>query len=219
LRCFVIDAPWPPVANPDPLLRQLSARLGPRRLRLFGAACCRRIGRQLPPGSLAVVQLAERYADGLAPSSTFEAARAAGAKGIYKAGDACLAAWHTVATDPFVAARDAAWYAASAVVGRAAPRSAWDTERAAQVELLRDMAGSTFSDMPGLTEFPLRVREAAEQLYYGNALAALELAVCLREAGHEDLARHFEAPQITHPRGCWVLDWVRGRISSTNAAI
>jgi hypothetical protein len=172
----------------------------------------------LPPGSLAVVQLAERYADGLAPVSTFEAARAAGAKGIYKAGDACLAAWHTVAADPFVAARDAAWYAASAVVGRAAPRSAWDTERAAQVELLRDLAGCSFSETRSLTEFPLRVRELAEQLYYGNASAALELAVSLREAGHEDLAHHFEAPQITHPRGCWALDWVRGRLAGTNDA-
>jgi len=45
---------------------------------------------------------------------------------------------------------------------------------------------------------------------YEGADAAFALHDALLEAGHPELAEHFRAKH-SHPKGCWVVDVVRGR--------
>src|SRR4051812_29000441 len=69
---------WLTCADPDLMLREMSGRVSERKLRLFAAACCRRIWHLLPdPRSRAAVEVAERYADGLAGERDLAAAKAA----------------------------------------------------------------------------------------------------------------------------------------------
>src|SRR5262245_45629180 len=61
------EADWLTCADPQPMLTFLLRRAGPRKLRLFAAACCRRIWTLLTDErSRAAVGEVERYADGLA---------------------------------------------------------------------------------------------------------------------------------------------------------
>src|SRR5205823_980698 len=68
---------WLICTDPNLMLRGLAGRVSERKLRLFGAACCRRIWHLLPDRrSRAAVEVAERYADGLADERERAKARA-----------------------------------------------------------------------------------------------------------------------------------------------
>jgi hypothetical protein len=45
---------------------------------------------------------------------------------------------------------------------------------------------------------------------YNGADATFALHDALLEAGHPDLAEHFQAEQW-HPKGCWVVDLLLGK--------
>src|SRR5437868_5458170 len=69
---------WLACADPNLMLTEMSGRVSERKLRLFAAACCRRIWHLLPDRrSRAAVEVAERYADGLAGERDLAAAKAA----------------------------------------------------------------------------------------------------------------------------------------------
>src|SRR5438552_2681124 len=58
---------WLGCTNPTPMLDFVRDRASDRKLRLFAVACCRRIWHLFKDeGSQRVVEVAERYADGLA---------------------------------------------------------------------------------------------------------------------------------------------------------
>jgi hypothetical protein len=54
---------WLAAAAAEPLLNFLKGQCGDRKLRLFGAACCRRLWELLPEGFRAAVVAGERFAD------------------------------------------------------------------------------------------------------------------------------------------------------------
>lgn len=91
-----------------------------REMRLFAVDCARSVQHLMTdPRSLAAVDVAERYADGLATDSELAAARAA--------------AWDAAGA----AAWDAAWYAAGAAAWDAAWAAAGDAAGDVQADLLR----------------------------------------------------------------------------------
>jgi hypothetical protein len=70
------EAEWLACTDPTPMLGFLGGRASPRKLRLFAAACCRRVWHLLTDDrNRRAIDVAERYADGLVPKKALKAAR------------------------------------------------------------------------------------------------------------------------------------------------
>src|SRR5437868_8571983 len=79
------EAEWLAGTNPRAMLESMRGRASGRRLRLFAAACCRRVWDLLGDvRSRRAVEVAEQHADGLATADELEAA-SAGANAAYAA--------------------------------------------------------------------------------------------------------------------------------------
>jgi hypothetical protein len=204
------------------------SRQGRRKLRLFGCACVRRVWRRLTDQrSRAAVEVAERYADGLA--SAGELKQVAGAA--KEAADAAAAATGSdtpqtpagarryAAFASWVVALPSAWSAASAA--ESVRIALWFTapgEGKAQAALVRDIFGNPFRPHPALDPRWLTwesgaVARLARSLYGANAFAKLPaLAALLKRAGCKEAAllRHLRH-KGSHARGCWVVDALTGR--------
>ena len=104
------EAEWLECADPQPMLKFLSGKASSRKLRLFAVACSRRAWSFIDALGRAAVDVAENFADGLAGPEELRAARLAcqGAGG--------QASWYAAATNPLIAARNAARSAQSGVV-------------------------------------------------------------------------------------------------------
>src|SRR5436190_21057171 len=89
---------------------QKSGRASERKLRLFAVACSRRVWDWIDALGQAAVEVAERYADGLAGREEIRAARLA------CQGTGSQAAWYAAATNPALAARNAARRARAGVL-------------------------------------------------------------------------------------------------------
>jgi hypothetical protein len=125
--------------DPDILLRELQPN--PEVLRAFAVACCRQVWSRLDERGRAAVALAGRFTEGQATLADLAGARAQ--FGLFGEDTATLAVYFALARDPMVAAREASWYAATALVGRHASRSQWQAQRAAQVQFLLRLEGKT----------------------------------------------------------------------------
>lgn len=64
-------------------------------------------------------------------------------------------------------------------------------------------------EYPAPGSWPTAVVRLAEAVYNG-ADATFALHDALLEAGHPDLAEHFQK-EAWHPKGCWVLDLILGK--------
>ncbi len=71
------DEEWATIRTPDQLPDSFFQAASARKLRLFMVACCRRLWPHLLPAMRAVVEVAERYADGTASDDEAQAARLA----------------------------------------------------------------------------------------------------------------------------------------------
>jgi hypothetical protein len=201
------EAEWERCADPAVMLTFLHGRgrVDGRKLRLFAVACLRRVWDWIDERGRSAVATAERYADGRAGREELRAARlACKAPGSH-------AAWYAAASDPWVAARNAALSAQSGYT--AGP--ALETERAAQAALLRDLVGNPLRPAPTIE----RARLTADAV----ALAAIIdeestferlplLASLLAEAGcrSQEVEDHCRALG-PHARGCWMLDLILNR--------
>jgi hypothetical protein len=178
---------------------------GQRRLRLFAAACYRRVwGSLRDPQLRATVEAAERFADrALTLKGFLDVVRdtTGAARGL---ANACFS---FLASDP-----------ADAAVRLARSKKA---ERAAQASLLRCIFGDPFRPVSiGPAERTPTVVQLAQAAYNERALPSGELdaqrlavlADALEEAGSTDakLLEHLPEPG-GHVRGCWGVDLVLRR--------
>ncbi len=224
------EADWLAATDPAPMLEFLQGKGNSRKLRLFACACCRRIWNAL--GYYEVnkkgVEVAERYADGLATVEELLAAHDV----IDASGDTrdTAADYVTAANLSVVcqAAEAAAWLAAFVALlnknkdGNRPP--SWEyrveeAERREQLLLLRDIFGDPFSlaylDPAWLASNDGVVGRLAEAAYQerelpGGHLSLARLALvadALEDAGcaDGDILGHLRGSG-PHVRGCWAVD-------------
>jgi hypothetical protein len=198
----VTDVEWLRGTDPLPMLAYLldAGAASDRKLRLFGAACSRRVWVSLDATAQAAVEVAEAFAEGVASDGELRAARLA----CRSAGGG--AAWYAAATRAAVAARNAALSAQS---GARTP-----AEPAAQADLLRDLFGPGRAT-PLLSPPPTAVLSLARRAYDERQLPEGTLlpthlgalADALEALGCADafLLAHIRSPG-PHVRGCFALD-------------
>jgi hypothetical protein len=228
------ESEWNACANPEPMLTFLRAHNSGRKRRLFAVACCRRVEQWMPPDSRTAVEVAERYADGLASESEREAAwMAAGPvqdeAPSYAAMQAAYCAYRVAerAEDydrPACWDEDvAAWVAQVAAQAGAWTGSAWDepmltAARAALASLLRDVFGPlpfrrVALDPSWLAWDGGTVVRLAREIYERRAFEQTAvLADALEDAGctNAEVLGHLRGPG-PHVRGCWAVDLCLGK--------
>jgi hypothetical protein len=129
------------------------------------------------------------------------------------------AAEHVTEWTPVSAAVWASFCAASAVsFAHGSVHTAWESERRAQVALVRDIFGNPFRPPPAIDPTWLssndgHVFKLATAIYNDRAFDRLPaLAAALEAAGCKDAESldHLRRPG-PHVRGCWAVDAVLGK--------
>ncbi len=224
------EAEWMAFTDPRPMLGALRGRAGDRKLRLFAAACCRRIWELLPDEECrSALETAERFADGLA---SLESLRES----------------HRVAYHSFVDNTDhdeRGRFTGRESAAKAVAGACW-TEEEGRDRGLDDVVDNCYGlgRLPtgrkdgGRIEFIRQCRDirdifghpsravnvspswltsevvlVARAMYDSRAFDRLpELADALRGAGCNDAAllAHCRATG-RHVRGCWAIDAIQGR--------
>lgn len=222
------DTEWRDESDPHTMLRQLlRVGAGYRKMRLFSAACCRRVERLWPVDwARHAVTLAEQFADGR--TSLEELRRAAGlarceadllwTSGRLHGGEgATLAAARSAASAVEALASQAwlFWETVRTKVARLAPDG--KVERKDQCDLLRDIFGNPFRPA-NLEPSWLRwndgtIPRIARGIYENRAFDGLPiLHDALLDAGcdNDDILAHCRGAG-PHVRGCWVIDLLLGK--------
>ncbi len=228
---------WEKCSDPQAMLRWLheQGKLSDRKARLFAVACGRRIWPLLDDErSRRAVEVAERFADGLAGQKERAAAErgAAAAAGEFPGEHAANAAWWTTAKpgQPEFMADQTARFAVQAAFLRnsagygeeyfEAEEAATRQEHLWQSAVLREIFGNPFRRLPAIDAAVLgwndgTVKTLAQTAYEERSVPSgtldnVRLAVladALEEAGCTDaeLLGHLRGPG-PHVRGCWAVD-------------
>lgn len=217
------EAEWLSSTNPSPMITFVRDKVSERKLRLFACSCCRKVWNSLGhPLLRKAVEVAERYADGLANERELEAMRDAVCPGPYFTGTlAASAAFGTVVrgTGLPVWAIDAATELACAEAVREALSQGQthlhlETKRLvrqSQADLMRCIVGPLPFRTIAFDENVLtttRVVDLARTIYDERSFQDLAiLAHALQDAGcsDADILEHCCHPG-EHDRGCWVVD-------------
>jgi hypothetical protein len=206
------ESEWQTCANPLPMLEFIRGKVSDRKLRLFAVACCRHVRlRMTDKRSYQAVDVAERYADGLADFADLAFSQKIAWSAWTTSAEA--AARDVVHTDGIEAALNAARHVSWAVQG--IPRA---HELRAQANLLRDIFNSPFRALLFLKTSiaawnDKTVPRLAQTIYEERAFEHLPiLADALEEAGctNLDILMHCRNPG-EHVRGCWVVDLLLGK--------
>jgi hypothetical protein len=189
---------WLACKGPRRVLDFWGSKASNRQLRLFAVAYCRLQTSQLyQERSERLMELAERYAEGLATRGELKRARQIA----YPMG--------------FISTLEPqAVEGASSIVSHASNEVG---ERAKQAALLRDIIGNPFRpvrvDRSWLTWNERTVPKIAQSIYDDRRFEDLPiLADSLEEAGctDEQVLEHCRGPSL-HVRGCWVVDLILGK--------
>jgi hypothetical protein len=209
------EATWLRATTVTPMLDHLRKNGSERKLRLFACACCRLFWPLLRrESSRRAVEVAERYADGLADRTALVTASKSATPDILR--------WPSGDHAGFAAANAArcclytdAWTGARGTSGAA---SQIGVRQEQQVLLLRELCGNPFRpplplDPAWLTANDGAALELARAVYDQRAFDRLPiLADALEEAGCTDAELLAHCRQSgEHARGCWVVDRVLGK--------
>lgn len=218
------EVEWVACTDPEPMLEFLHGQVSDRKLRLFACACCRRVWHHLTSETgRHAVEVAERFADGLAGREELQAAYAA----TKPAGCGEPDNWDQLCA-PRCAAGEEPALAAARVADLRSARAAcmdypfevckgiydavWVGERREQASLLREIIGNPFRPTPTdpvwVNVKDGRLSRTARSIYLERRFADLPaLADHLEEAGCTDrvILTHCREP-AEHVRGCWVID-------------
>lgn len=232
---------WWNTIEPDDLLHVIRNHAGQRELRLFGCACARRIWDKFADAeqARAAVEIAESYVDGEASAADLKFAEEAADQAIMKveiknvemknsrrAAHGCVAAEMKAMGE----LRSIGWFAAfsykhpSEDEERRSPEVL--RERGAQLHLLRDIflepSVKLESNQGVLTDPTLRL--LAQDIYENRILPVGNfehaMIVKLRDrltalnCTEPAVLTHLESPH-PHVRGCWVVDLILGKRSSS----
>jgi hypothetical protein len=225
------EAEWLSCDDPERMLEALRGRALGRKVRLFMAACCRRVWHDFEVGEeqdrQAAVEVAERYADGLASDDERDTAFGELTDGApHRGGDCCSNAAvgefdkpHAAVDWAITAVEEAAYRAVGEDYDNREPIER--AERAVQAGLLRDVVSNPFR--PTLLDPAWQaptVDSLARAAYEERTLPAgtldparlAVLADALEEAGCADaeMLGHLRSPG-PHVRGCWALDLLLGK--------
>jgi hypothetical protein len=225
------EAEWPRSTEPAGMLRSLldSGKASDRKLRLYGVAnfrLCYGPDLQYSPTATRAVEVAERFADGLADDEELNQSSQAASDAAWYAVDAIFG--HTRASEVEGAA--AQLTAPSAVAAaRASVVAQYEANyaeiTAAQAALLRCIFGNPFRQPPPIDPSLLTwsdglVPKLARAAYEARRLPAgtfdearlAVLADALDEAGctEEAVLSHLRSDG-PHVRGCWAVDLLLGR--------
>lgn len=207
------EVEWLAATDPAPMLEWLrqSGRLSDRKARLFGCSCVRTVWLLLTDRFQNAVEIAERFADGLATkadllfASTYLVEVTSRVDLTAKTREASFAAWALLSPDEGNTGD-------RGYVERAIERVALATEGQIGVrtpaDILRHLVGNPFAPQPVRQPVPEVVLRLAEALYDGTYCAP-QLNDALLEAGMGEMAAHFEVGE--HPKGCAWLDLLLGR--------
>ncbi len=223
------EAEWLACTDFDLLWDTLAPRATARKSRLLSCALCRRSWHLLPDEpSRRAVEVAERYADGLASPEQLGAARAAVFRALRSS------AGSADPESPEGKARSGVWAAAS---GDGDLADVWSQsigdresgppptpEMWSGLELLRELVGNPFRtaalDPAWLAWQGGRVPELARAVYWYRLLPSghldparlAALADDLEDAGCADaeVLGHLRGPG-PHVRGCWAVDLLLGK--------
>ena len=231
---------WLRAQNPGLLLDFARQSGSPRRLRLATVGCCRLAWPSVPPcphpldeKCLALLDLSEQYADGVAKYTQLTAARRELAgRDVPRGGpvDAKVAAaWFAAARDPATGCTEAvhrllgvSWGGAKELVmptdrvevGFPRGGGNWVAACLVMVSVTRDVFGNPFRPVTLDPEWRTStVLALASQMYGSRDFGAMPiLADALQDAGcdNEDVFAHCRGSG-PHVRGCWVVDLVLGK--------
>jgi hypothetical protein len=199
------EAKWLSHSDPVALLRHVAPQASARKLRLFACAACRRVWAALrDEASRHAVEVAERYADGLAGAAELAHAGREARRVADRAERKKTPGWNAARTA--AAAADTPLAAAERAAGKAA-----------DADLLRDAFGNPFQpvviDPTWLAWNGGTVPHLAQAIYDERRFRDLfVLADALEEAGCAEAAILDHCRQYWgHARGCWVLDALLGK--------
>jgi hypothetical protein len=224
------EAEWLAYDDPDKMLEFLGEGANPRKMRLFAVACCRRIWDGLDGESHKALDIAERYADGMAtddevlqmadqfhyasPGRIDAACYALDVtfdRGWQPPGRATAIPYHHwAATSCAYEARDP--------LGLRTSDEEVEAEAKHQCRLVADIFGNPFGASPAFDpDWTGRnegtVPKLAQAIYDELAFDRLPiLADALEDAGcdNADILTHCRGPG-PHVRGCWVVDLLLGK--------
>lgn len=206
------EAEWLESADVVEMLKSLAGKTTDRELRLFGCACCRRVWGLLAEECFRdAVEVAERFADGLADKKDLATARKVSGAALERNGLAGV-------SGPAYCALGSAWSATRMPAWTAAIYPLWaftgGTERAAQAALLHEVFGNPYRPVAINADWLTPdVVSQAEAIYAGRAFEGMPaLGDALEEAGCRglDIIYHCREPR-EHVRGCWVIDAILGK--------
>jgi hypothetical protein len=200
------EAEWLNSTDPKPMLNFLQGKTSERKFRLFAVACCRRM-ENLPVDmrSRMAVEVAERFADGLAQEDERIAAEEeanAADRITYLAAPAA----RVIRLDAAKAAVDTSDLSAAFAVDADEPSP---VELVSQTCLIHDIFGDPFRPITiNPTWLTSTVLALVQGIYNERAFDRMPiLADALQDAGcdNEEILNHCRQPG-EHVRGCWVVD-------------
>jgi hypothetical protein len=214
------EAEWRNAVIPQLLLDFARDSVSPRKLRLFGVACCWRAVRRLEPSLIDALKTAEGYADGMVKRSVMvrtgrKVREASGFDPWHRPSGRSLVSQAVGAVcQPGISYEPInvlSWLLDEGVF----PPHEFQQEQSEQTNFLRDIFGNPFRPVSFDPAWRTSTAVAlARQMYDARDFGAMPiLADALQDAGcdNEDVLTHCRAVDGVHVRGCWVVDLVLGK--------